>query len=90
MREAEQPQTPAESGREKGAGWGEESRGGEGRGQRAVKGEGPLAESRSRGRRSRDSARVGEGGRERAGRSEAAPVAKSLKSFSRGGTQCQI
>lgn len=34
--------------------------------------------------------RVGEGGRERAARSQAAPAAKSLKSFSRGGTQCQI
>lgn len=93
LRPAERPQTPAESGGEKGAGVGGGERGaqkgrGEGSGLRKVRV--PLAELRSSGGSARDPVRVGEGRRERAGHSEAAPAAKSLKSFSRGGTQCQI
>lgn len=64
--------------------------GGAGRGERAAQGEGPLARPRVQGAPRRARGRAGEGGRERAGRSEAAPAAKSLKSCSRRGTECQI
>lgn len=76
---------PKAAGRKGGSGGGEraarEGRG-EGSGLRKVRVRWPS--------RARDPVRVGEGGRERAGRSGAALTAKLLRSFSCRETQCQI
>lgn len=83
-----QPKAAGRRGRGGGGERGAREGRGEGRGPRKVRVRSPRR--RRRGCRARDPARVGEGGCERAGRSAAARAAKSLKSFSRRGTECQI